>query len=35
MARKSPWQQFSDNFSSVYGTFQDLGRGLETSRVMN
>lgn len=34
MARKSPWQQFSDNFSSVYGTFQDLGRGLETSRVM-
>lgn len=34
MARKSPWQQFSDNFSSVYGTFQDLGRGLETSRIM-
>ena len=34
MARKSPWQQFSDNFSSVYGTFQELGRGLETSRVM-
>jgi len=34
MARKSPWQQFSDNFSSVYGTFQDLGRGLETSKIM-
>jgi len=34
MARKSPWQQFSDNFSSVYGTFQELGRGLETSRIM-
>ena len=34
MARKSPWQQFSDNFSSVYGTFQELGRGLETGRIM-
>ena len=34
MARKSPWQQFSDNFSSVYGTFQDLGKGIETARIM-
>lgn len=34
MARKSPWQQFSDNFSSVYGTIKEAGQGIETARVM-
>ena len=32
MARKSPWQEFADNFNSVYGTFQKVGRDIETSR---
>ena len=35
MARKSPWQEFADNFNSVYGTFQKIGTGIETSRVMD
>ncbi len=34
MARKSPWQQFSDNFSSVYGSFKELGQGIESARIM-
>ena len=34
MARKSPWQQFSDNFSSVYGTFQDFARDRESAAIM-
>ena len=34
MARKSPWQQFSDNFSSVYGSFKELGSGIESARIM-
>ena len=34
MARKSPWQQFSDNFSSVYGSFKELGTGIESARIM-
>ena len=34
MARKSPWQQFADNFESVYGTFTKLGKGIETARIM-
>ena len=35
MARKSPWQEFADNFNSVYGTFQKIGTGIEASRVMD
>lgn len=35
MARKSPWQEFADNFNSVYGTFQKIGRDIETSRLMD
>lgn len=35
MARKSSWQQFSDNFSSVYGSFKELGSGLESARIMS
>tara|TARA_R110002012_G_scaffold15647_3_gene61869 strand:+ start:686 stop:2602 length:1917 start_codon:yes stop_codon:yes gene_type:complete len=35
MARKNQWQQFSDNFSSVYGSFKELGSGLESARIMS
>ena len=35
MARKSSWQQFSDNFSSVYGTFQDFGRDINAAAIMD
>ena len=35
MARKSGWQQFSDNFNSVYGTFNKLGQQIETNRLMD
>lgn len=35
MARKSRWQQFTDNFNSVYGTFTDLAQNIETKRVMD
>lgn len=35
MARKSGWQQFADNFNSVYGTFNKLGRNIESKRVMD
>lgn len=34
MARKSRWQQFSDNFNGVYGTFQKIGKDIESGRVM-
>lgn len=34
MARKSGWQQFTDNFNSVYGTFTKLGKDIETSKIM-
>jgi len=34
MARKSPWQEFADNFDSVYGTFQKVGKNIETKRIM-
>ena len=34
MARKSPWQQFSDNFSSVYGSIKEAGQGIETAQAM-
>jgi hypothetical protein len=35
MARKSGWQQFSDNFNSVYGTFNKLGQQIETKKLMD
>lgn len=35
MARRSRWQNFSDNFNSVYGTFNNLGKGIESKKVMN
>jgi hypothetical protein len=35
MARRSRWQNFSDNFNSVYGTFNQLGKGIESKKVMN
>lgn len=35
MARKSPWQEFADNFDSVYGTFQKVGKNIETKRLMD
>ena len=34
MPRKSPWQQFADNFDSVYGSFNKLGSALETRGIM-
>ena len=35
MARKSPWQEFAENFQSVYGTFQKVGKDIETARLMD
>ena len=35
MARKSPWQEFAENFDAVYGTFQKVGKNIETSRLMD
>jgi len=35
MARRSRWQNFSDNFNSVYGSFNKLGKGIESKKVMN
>ena len=35
MARKSGWQQFADNFESVYGTFNKLGQRIETAKLMD
>lgn len=34
MARKSRWQQFTDNFNGVYDTFNKLGQNIETKRIM-
>ena len=34
MARKSPWQQFGDNFDSTYGTFNKMFQGIETAGIM-
>jgi hypothetical protein len=34
MARKSRWQQFSDNFNGVYGTFTKIGKDYESGEVM-
>ena len=35
MARKSPWQEFAENFQGVYGTFQKIGQDVETGRIMD
>ena len=35
MARKSPWQEFAENFQGVYGTFQKIGQDIETGRIMD
>ena len=35
MARKSPWQEFTENFQNVYGTFTKLGKNIETARIMD
>ena len=35
MARKSPWQEFTNNFNSVYGTFTKLGKNMEAKRLMD
>jgi hypothetical protein len=34
MARKSRWQQFSDNFNGVYGTFNQVGKDMASGKVM-
>lgn len=34
MARKSGWQQFTDNFNSVYNTFTDVAKDVETNKIM-
>jgi hypothetical protein len=34
MARKSQWQQFSDNFSAVYGTLNKTFEDFESGKVM-
>jgi len=35
MARQSRWQQFANNFNSVYGTVTNVARDFETARVAN
>jgi hypothetical protein len=35
MGRKSSWQQFADNFNSVYGTFNNLGKTIGSKKVMS
>lgn len=35
MARKSRWQQFTDNFNSVYGAFKQVGQDYETADIMD
>jgi hypothetical protein len=34
MPRKSPWQQFGDNFESTYGAFNKMFQGIETAGIM-
>jgi hypothetical protein len=33
MARKSRWQQFTDSFNAVYGTFTDAAKKIEVAKV--
>lgn len=35
MGRKSGWQQFADNFNSVYGTFNNVGKTIGSKKVMS
>ena len=35
MARKSRWQQFTDNFNSVYGSFTTLAKNIESKKAMD
>ena len=35
MARKSGWQQFAENFNSVYGTYKNVAQDVEAGRVMD
>ena len=35
MARQSRWQQFADNFNSVYGAFTNVAKGIEGKKVMD
>jgi hypothetical protein len=35
MARKSGWQEFTENFNGVYGALTSTFKDIETSRVMN
>ena len=35
MARKSPWQQFADNYKATKGAFDDMFTGLETKKIMD
>ena len=35
MARKSGWQEFTENFQGVYGTFKQIGQDVETGRIMD
>ncbi len=35
MARKSGWQNFSDNFNSVYGTFSKAAQDFESADIMD
>ena len=34
MARQSRWQQFADNFNSVYGAFNTAAKNIESTRAM-
>ena len=34
MARKSRWAQFTDNFNGVYGTFNKIGKDVESAKIM-
>jgi len=35
MARKSGWQNFADNFNSVYGTFSKVAQDFESADIMD
>lgn len=35
MARKSGWQEFTENFNGVYGAFTKVAQDFETGKIMN
>jgi hypothetical protein len=35
MARKSGWQEFTENFNGVYGAFTKVGQDFETAKIMD